>query len=127
MDEVGQSNYKIGVIYKRSKILKSWNKRSIVLNYIKGTLSLRKGKASKEKIILLENYEVTWVGKVKKSKVFYFNVKAVKDISIQKYKRIIIGDTNEQNARMWMEEIEKIIEKKFVMQSQAGLTPFQLS
>ncbi|EAS07102.1 oxysterol-binding protein (macronuclear) [Tetrahymena thermophila SB210] len=127
MEETAQSNYKIGVIYKRSKILKSWNKRSIVLNYIKGTLSLRKGKAAKEKVILLENYEVQWVGKPKKSKVYYFNLKAVKDISSQKYKRVIIGDVNEQNAHMWMEEVEKIIDKNYIVQAVGGLTPYQLS
>lgn len=42
-----QMKYKIGNLYKRSKILKRWNKRSIVLDFIKGTLSMRKGTNSK--------------------------------------------------------------------------------
>lgn len=62
MDNFGGEIYKIGTIYKRSKLLKRWNKRSIVLNYVKGTLNLRKGKSAKEKVILLDDYEVVWVG-----------------------------------------------------------------
>jgi len=82
--------------------LKSWNKRSIVLNFIKGTLGLRKGKASKEKVLHLQNFEVAWMGNTK-SKVFYFKVKAIKNFSQEKYKRVNLGDTDEANARMWME------------------------
>lgn len=62
-----ESNYKIGNIYKRSKILKKWNKRCIILDKLKKTMSLKSGKKSKEKVVQLENYEVTWVGKPSKS------------------------------------------------------------
>ena len=44
-----------------------------------------------------------WMGNTNKSKVFYFKVKAVKNFGQEKYKRINLGDTDEANARMWME------------------------
>ena len=76
-----EGNYKIGNIFKRSEILKKWNKRSIILDKLKRTMSLRSGKKAKEKVVVLENYEVQWVGSSKKSRMFLFCVKATKNIS----------------------------------------------
>lgn len=60
----------------------------------------------------LENCEVVWIEN-SKSKVHYFLVKAIKNLSQEKYKRMNLGDTDEVNARVWKEEIEKIINKKY--------------
>lgn len=52
-----------------------------MLDKLKRTMSLRSGKKSKEKIIKLENYEVYWIGKPAKSKMFSFCIKAINNIS----------------------------------------------
>ena len=111
----GQQRYKYDIMYKRSKILKNWNKRQIILNFINNTLSLKSSsKKSKEKIINLHQYEIQWNGKTKKSNIYFFSLRAVLNINAQKYKRIYIGDVNEAKALDWKDKIETVIESKFV-------------
>lgn len=100
--------YKHGTLYKRSKLLKKWNARSILLNYAQGTLTIRSGTSKKEKIIQLTKYRIDWIGAHKKNKnrfIFTLTAKNKKERNLR-YKIIYLSDANEAGLREWYQEIK---------------------
>lgn len=112
---VVSKKYKHGTLFKKSQILKVWKKRSVLLNYLQKTLSLRSGISKKEKQVQITHFNLAWLGPTKDKKKFALSLTAKnkKDKTL-KYKRIILSDSNESLVRDWFNEIQLCMENEVV-------------